>query len=67
LLVSQGSRGVRFASEATAYQRGQMVYRQDIQILRGVAVLFVVLFHLTIGIFSRGFLGVDVFLSSADF
>jgi hypothetical protein len=34
LLVSQGSRGVRFASEATAYQRGQMVYRQDIQILR---------------------------------
>jgi peptidoglycan/LPS O-acetylase OafA/YrhL len=38
-----------------------MKYRKDIQILRGVSVLLVVLFHLEIGKFSSGFLGVDVF------
>jgi peptidoglycan/LPS O-acetylase OafA/YrhL len=36
-----------------------MDYRPDIQILRGVAVLLVVLFHL--GAIPGGFLGVDVF------
>lgn len=36
-------------------------YRKDIQILRGVAVLLVVLFHLGVTQFSSGFLGVDVF------
>lgn len=38
-----------------------MQYRKDIQILRGVAVLLVVLFHLEIAGFESGFLGVDVF------
>jgi peptidoglycan/LPS O-acetylase OafA/YrhL len=38
-----------------------MEYRKDIQILRGVAVLLVVLFHLDIAGFTSGFLGVDVF------
>lgn len=38
-----------------------MQYRKDIQILRGVSVLLVVLFHLEIGGFNSGFLGVDVF------
>ena len=38
-----------------------MEYRKDIQILRGVAVLLVVFFHLEIAGFSSGFLGVDVF------
>jgi peptidoglycan/LPS O-acetylase OafA/YrhL len=38
-----------------------MTYRKDIQILRGVSVLLVVLFHLEIGGFKSGFLGVDVF------
>lgn len=37
----------------------RMGYRKDIQILRGVAVLLVVLFHLSA--FKSGFLGVDVF------
>ena len=35
-------------------------YRPDIQALRGVAVLVVVLFHAGLG-FSGGFVGVDVF------
>ena len=38
-----------------------MTYRKDIQVLRGVAVLLVVLFHLEIAGFRSGFLGVDVF------
>ena len=38
-----------------------MEYRKDIQILRGISVLLVVLFHLEIGGFKSGFLGVDVF------
>ena len=35
--------------------------REDIQLLRGVAVLLVVLFHLGLSAFDSGFLGVDVF------
>ena len=38
-----------------------MTYRKDVQMLRGVAVLLVVLFHLGFGAFGSGFLGVDVF------
>lgn len=38
-----------------------MHYREDIQILRGLAVLFVVLFHLQVPGFHSGFLGVDIF------
>ena len=38
-----------------------MDYRLDIQILRGIAVLMVVLFHLEIFFFESGFLGVDIF------
>ncbi len=38
-----------------------MTYRSDIQILRGVAVLLVVLFHLGFHPLKLGFLGVDIF------
>lgn len=38
-----------------------MVYRKDIQMLRGIAVLLVVFFHLEVPGFNSGFLGVDVF------
>lgn len=38
-----------------------MNYRLDIQILRAIAVLLVILFHLEIQYFDNGFLGVDIF------
>ena len=38
-----------------------MSYRKDIQILRGIAVLLVVLFHLELFGVKSGFLGVDIF------
>ena len=44
-----------------------MTYRKDIQILRGVAVLVVVLFHLDVPGFASGFLGVDVFFVVSGF
>ncbi|KZN62034.1 hypothetical protein N473_21050 [Pseudoalteromonas luteoviolacea CPMOR-1] len=44
-----------------------MKYRSDIQMLRGVAVLYVVLFHLGIQAIQSGFLGVDVFFVISGF
>ncbi|MNR85228.1 O-acetyltransferase OatA [compost metagenome] len=44
-----------------------MQFRNDIQILRGLAVAFVVLFHLELAGFSSGFLGVDVFFVISGF
>ena len=46
---------------------GTMEYRGDIQILRGVAILFVLLFHLQAPGADNGFLGVDVFFVISGF
>jgi len=44
-----------------------MKYRKDIQILRGISVLYVILFHLKVVWFSGGFLGVDIFFVISGF
>lgn len=44
-----------------------MIFRNDIQILRGLSVFFVVLYHLKIAGFSSGYLGVDVFFVISGF
>jgi peptidoglycan/LPS O-acetylase OafA/YrhL len=41
--------------------------RRDIQFLRGVAVLFVVLFHAGVGFLANGYLGVDIFFVISGF
>ena len=45
----------------------EMSYRRDIQVLRGLAVIAVVLFHINKKYFSLGYLGVDVFFVISGF
>lgn len=44
-----------------------MKYRVDIQVMRGIAVLVVVLFHLNFSFLKNGFLGVDIFFVLSGF
>lgn len=42
-------------------------YRRDIQVLRGLAVLAVILFHADKSYFPLGYLGVDIFFVISGF
>ena len=44
-----------------------MKYRKDIQLLRGISVIMVVLFHLDLKVLKSGFLGVDIFFAISGF
>jgi len=52
------------ASHSRSYR---LKFRSDIQVLRGIAVLWVVLFHFGFTFFESGFLGVDVFFVISGF
>ena len=44
-----------------------MIFRNDIQALRGYAVFIILLFHTNIGGFHAGYLGVDIFFVISGF
>lgn len=44
-----------------------MTFRSDINALRAIAVIFVILFHFRVPGFSAGFIGVDIFFVISGF
>jgi peptidoglycan/LPS O-acetylase OafA/YrhL len=44
-----------------------LLFRKDIQGLRGIAIFFVLIFHFYPDIFPKGFLGVDLFFVISSF
>ena len=52
---------VKLLKLTDASQIQRISYRQDINILRAVAVLSVVFYHAEISLFKGGWLGVDIF------
>lgn len=62
-----GQKSVTNVKFVTANQQDQRKNRFDIQVLRGFAVLCVVIFHSGLGLMPSGYLGVDVFFVISGF
>lgn len=54
-------------SSSGVYLENSIEYRRDIDILRAISIILVVLFHSFESLFSSGFLGVDVFFVISGF
>ena len=54
-------------SDPTSSRRYRLTYQPALDGVRGVAVALVVIFHLDVGVFSGGYLGVSVFFTLSGF